>query len=193
VRRHIDELAAEGIPPPERVPELYSGLPAQLAIGGSLPPGRGWSSGEVEYVLFVTDAGVLVGVGSDHTDRELERAAVVAAKQAFPKIVGPTVWPLDALAGDWDSLRLRSWVTCAGERSLYQEGAMATILAPSDLLDLVPPEERREGLVVFSGTVPAARRAPTADICRFQGEIVGADGTVIAACDYEYDASPASP
>ncbi|MBI3328109.1 MAG: DUF2848 family protein [Nitrospinae bacterium] len=87
VQRHIDELVAAGIPAPASVPELYPGHAAAIQIGGVLPAGSGWSSGEVEYVLFVTAQGVYVGVGSDHTDRALERTSIVAAKQAFPMTI----------------------------------------------------------------------------------------------------------
>lgn len=191
VQRHVDELAAEGIPPPERIPDLYPGIPQGVQVGGKLPPGLGWSSGEAEYVLILAGGGVLVGVGSDHTDREQERTALIAAKQAFPKIIGPTVWPLDALAGTWDAMTLRSWITRRGQRSLYQEGSMVQILAPHDLLGLLPAEDRRDGLVLYSGTVPAAQRAPVEGQCRFEGEIVAWDGRIIAACDYEYEAGPA--
>lgn len=189
VQRHIDELAAEGIPPPERIPDLYPGIATAVQIGGRLAAGSGWSSGEVEYVLIVTQGSILVGVGSDHTDRQQERTAVIASKQAFSKVIGPKVWPLDALAGTWDSFTLRSWITHRGARTLYQEGSMGHILAPRDLLALLSPQDRGDGLVLFSGTVPATQRAPTEGVCRFEGEIVAADGRVIAACEYEYQAA----
>lgn len=192
VQRHIDELLAQGIPAPEHVPELYPGVAEAIQVGGRLPPGRGWSSGEVEYVLFVADRGVYVSVGSDHTDRELERTAVVAAKQAFPKIVGSQVWPLSDLAGGWDSLVLRAWVSDGGGRRLYQESLLVTIISPLDLLGLIPGESQGDGLVVFSGTVATLARAPATGLCRFEGELLRPDGRVLVACSYEYEAAPAS-
>lgn len=189
VQQHIDELAAEGIPPPEQVPALYPGSASDIQVGGRLPPGAGWSSGEVEYVLFVTDLGLLVGVGSDHTDRDLERASVIGAKQAFSKIVGARVWPLGDLANKWDSLIIRSWVTHQGGRRPYQEAALATILPPAELLDLLAPTQRGPGLVLFAGTVPAIEPAPRSGQCRFEGEIARPNGEVLLSCRYEYNAS----
>ena len=191
VLRHIEELAAEGIPPPGRVPDVYPGVADAVQVGGELPAGRGWSSGEVEYVLLVTDYGTFVGVGSDHTDRELERTSVVTSKQAFPKIIGQRVWPLDSIASEWDDCMLRSWLTMAGERHLYQDGSLGSLIAPHDLPGLLSPSDLRAGTVIFSGTVPATMVAPKAGLIRFEGAIVRADGTPLMSCAYVYEAAPA--
>jgi hypothetical protein len=190
VQRHIDELAAEGIAPPPHVPMQYTGRPDLIQVGGSLPAGIGWCSGELEYVLLVADGTVYVGVGSDHTDREVERTSVDASKIAFPKIVSGTVWPLTALLPTWDSLVLRSWVTDGQARRVYQEGPVATLMAPPDLLQLVAPGGAGEGLVVYSGTVPIVERAPASGRCDFEGQLVRPSGEVLATCTYDYMAAP---
>jgi len=192
VLRHIEELAAEGIPAPERVPEVYPGVADKVQVGGQLPAGHGWSSGEVEYVLLVTAHGTLVGVGSDHTDRDLERASVVTSKQAFPKIIGQRVSPLDSLVSQWHDCTLRSWVTIAGERRLYQNGSLGSLIAPQDLPGLISASDCRAGTVIFSGTVPATMPAPKTGLVRFEGEIVRADGTPLLSCTYVYEAAPAT-
>jgi hypothetical protein len=189
VQKHIDELRAHGIPAPEQVPELYPGLPDGIQVDGTLPAGAGWSSGEVEYVLLTTDRGVRVGVGSDHTDRDLERTAMVPAKRAFPKILGAQVWPLEQLAAEWDSLVLRSWITREGQRRLYQEGSIALIMAPSDLLAFAA-SDAPPGLVVYSGTVPAVEEPPKTGPCHFEGELARPDGRVLASVSYTYEAGP---
>lgn len=191
VQRHIDELLAQGIPAPERVPDLYHGLPWRLQVEGRLPPGSGWSSGEVEYVLLVTASGVYVGIGSDHTDRELEQTAVVAAKQAFSKIIGPRVIPLGRLASGWDVLVLRSWIEQDGDRYVYQESPLAAIISPNDLLGLIPRRERTEGLVVYSGTIAAQRAAPMSGPCRFEAELLANGEQPLLTCTYQYEAGPA--
>jgi hypothetical protein len=188
VQRHIDELAEQGIPPPPEVPVVYPG--AELQVDGELPASIGWSSGEVEFVLLVTRSGTFVGVGSDHTDRELERTDMIPAKQAFPKIVGGTVWPLETLLPFWDELVLDSWLSRGQRRRQYQEGPLAEILRPEDLLNLINPGMRGPGLALFSGTVPALRPPPRTGHWRFQGELVTADGRALSRCQYEYRAGP---
>ena len=188
VQRHIDELLAQGIPAPERTPELYRTEPDRIQIDGSLAKGDGWSSGEVEFVLFVSGETTYITVGSDHTDRELERTSVPDAKRSFAKIVGSEAWPLQDLLRDWDLLLLRSWITDAGGRRKLQEGPIASIMEPAALLDLLPEGDRSDGLVLFSGTVPGLEEAPARGHCRFEGEIVTQDGRVLARCNYTYEA-----
>ncbi len=190
VQRHVDELMAQGISAPQRVPELYPGLPDGVQVEGRLSAGAGSSSGEVEYVLLLTAAAVYVGIGSDHTDRELERTDVVAAKQAFPKIIGPRVQPLEQLSAGWDALVLRSWIVQGDERFVSQESPLSAIIGPDDLLALAPEADRREGLVMYSGTVAAHRPPPSTGHCRFEGELLGADGRPLLTCCYEYEAGP---
>jgi hypothetical protein len=47
-------------------------------------------------------------IGSDHTDRALERVSVAASKQVCPKPVGTTLWPFDTLSHRLDTLGLTS-------------------------------------------------------------------------------------
>jgi uncharacterized protein DUF2848 len=188
VQRHIDELAAQGVPPPERVPILYPGLASSIQVDGSLPAGAGRASGEVEFVLLVGPDTTYVGVGSDHTDRDMEQTSIVDSKRAFPKILGQRVWPLALLERGWDGMMLRSWVTHEGTRRLYQEGPVASMMTPAELLALIPPAQQGAGLVLFSGTVPAASEAPSRGHCHFEGELVSAEGGILTSCAYDYRA-----
>ncbi len=188
VQRHIDELLEQGIPAPQHTPELYRVDSDGVQIDGSLSRGAGRSSGEVEFVLLVAGGTTYVGVGSDHTDRDLERTAVVDAKRAFPKILGRDIWPLQDLLSDWDSLVLRSWITNQDGRRKYQEGPIAAIMAPQELIGLLFEDERADGLVLYSGTVAAIEPAPERGSCRFEGEIVTHEGRTLMSCNYTYEA-----
>ena len=87
VRRHIEELAAHGIDAPPATPIFWL-LPNWLL---TLAPATtqvhtAKSSGEVEPVLLrMPDGEVFVTVGSDHTDRDLERSSLLLAKLTCPK------------------------------------------------------------------------------------------------------------
>lgn len=155
VARHVDELAAIGVAPPSQVPTFIP-LPNWLLSAGA---GRRevvseTTSGEVEPVLVeLPDGRRYVAVGSDQTDRELERTSLQLSKLTCPKIVSRTVWPFEEVAGRWDELCVRSFLS--DEDDAYQEGTLAELLAPLDLLAraraLVAPERP---LVLFLGTVP---------------------------------------
>jgi 4-hydroxyphenylacetate 3-monooxygenase len=109
VQRHIDELAEYGIAPPQSVPAFWD-LPVDLLTqGGVIGVTSAESSGEVEPVLFGMDGHFYIGLGSDHTARDLERQSILASKASCGKPIGREVFPLDELNDDWDRLSLRSY------------------------------------------------------------------------------------
>lgn len=115
------------------------------------------SSGEVEYVVFVRDGKIsYVTVGSDHTDRDIERINVLKSKQMYPKIIPPDVWRYDDVRNHWDELVIRSYTTYEGNEVLYQEALLSIIKHPEELVRLTVEElgVEADGLVIFSGTVP---------------------------------------
>lgn len=159
VQAHIDELSRSGIPPPTAVPALFPLATDNLTTANQVEVIGGRSSGEVEYVLFLTPDDILVGVGSDHTDRALERQSLVKSKQICPNVVSTEVWRYREVKPHWDSMLLQSWIKSSdGDKEvLYQRATLASILPADDLLALVRSrlkDGQTEGLVLFSGTVP---------------------------------------
>lgn len=156
VEAHVAELEAIGVARPARVPCFYRVAADLLTTGPVVQVPGTTSSGEVEAVLFGTPDGMLVGLGSDHTDREVETYSVVVAKQMCAKPVAPRVWPYAEVAGHWDSLVLRSWATDAGGRRLYQEGAVANMRTPEDLIGRYArgAAALAPGTAMFCGTLP---------------------------------------
>lgn len=155
VAAHVDELRAHGIPAPERVPMLYACAPELLTTAGQISVLGGDTSGEGEFVLFQDGVELLVGVGSDHTDRALEASDIPRAKQVCAKIVSREVWRVAEVIEGWDDLLLRAWVGQDGSETLYQEGPLARMLTPQAILDYVGKQltEPLGSAVVFSGTL----------------------------------------
>ncbi|MBI3462018.1 MAG: DUF2848 family protein [Planctomycetes bacterium] len=159
VEAHIEELRREGIPPPPSVPALFPVTADNVTTAERIEVLGRETSGEAEYVLFVQSPDeIYVGVGSDHTDRALERDSLGKSKQICKNVVSRQVWRYDDLQPDWDDLVLQSWVRSGGaEEVLYQQGTLGSILPPGELLDFVfsrMQDPGREGLVVYSGTIP---------------------------------------
>ena len=110
-RPHQEEVDNEGIfisfdiPAPRIYPISSHALTTddEICVQGAE------SSGEVEIVLHVGER-VSVGVGSDHTDRGLERTSIPWSKQVCPNVLAPTMWPLDEIRENWDDIKLKSWV-----------------------------------------------------------------------------------
>jgi hypothetical protein len=150
VEEHIGELAALGVPRPSSVPVFYRVSASRLTTAPAIESTAA-SSGEVEVALLRHDGRLWVGVGSDHTDREVETYSVAVSKQLCDKPIGRELWSYEAVAPHWDRLTLRSWI----ERDeLYQEGTLASLLHPDALLPLAQPP-LDDGTLMFCGTVAA--------------------------------------
>lgn len=154
IQHHIEELAAIGVPRPSTVPLFYRVAATQLTQATALQVLGPDSSGEVEPVIVSLADGLWLGIGSDHTDRKAESISVALSKQLCAKVIGTELWRLDEL--DWDRLVLRSHAEIGGQRVLYQEGPLAGIRSPDDLVrrytnaDMLPP-----GTAMFCGTLGA--------------------------------------
>lgn len=134
IEHHIEELAALGVPRPSAVPLYYRCGAALLSQAGTVQAVGEASSGEAEVFLFSVDGELHLGIASDHTDRALEAHSVALSKQACPKPVSRQAWRLADVAGHWDELLLRSWIVENGQTVLYQDGPLAALRTPADLL-----------------------------------------------------------
>ena len=161
---HIRELEAIGVPRPAAVPTFYRAAATLLTTAAAIQVVGGDSSGEVEPVLLVLDGELWIGVGSDHTDRAVERSGVSLAKQLCAKPVGHEFWLFSEVAGHWDAVLLRSWAVRDGGRRLYQEGSAAALLRPEELLKRFQAQVAiRNGAVMFCGTLPVTGALGHAD------------------------------
>jgi hypothetical protein len=156
VRKHVEELKREGIPAPDSTPTVYPVMTSMITTADSIEVVGDKTSGEGEFVLFMDGQDIYVGVGSDHTDRELETVSILKSKQLCFNVVSRKVWPFQEIGDHWDELGLKSWVKQAGEKVLYQETLLSAILTPADLIDFVKSKVKDGNLdstIIFSGTV----------------------------------------
>jgi hypothetical protein len=157
LNHHIEELKAIGVQPPSKVP-LYYRVTANLLTQTETVQVLGDdTSGEVEPVLVGTPDRLWVTVGADHTDRKLESYGVAHSKQVCPKVIGRTAWRFEEVEPHWDRLMLRSFIEEGGKRVPYQEGPLAKIRAPRELIAGWRNGDKRlpAGVAMFCGTLPA--------------------------------------
>jgi hypothetical protein len=157
IEHHIAELAAIGVKRPSSVPCFYEVSASLLTTDARIEVIGPHSSGEVEVVLLRDEQhGLLVGIGSDHTDRKVESYDVAVSKQICAKPLGDTWWRFDDVAAHWDALITRSWrIDADGERVRYQEGSLAHLLLPQRLIGLAFGDAGLPaGTVLFCGTQP---------------------------------------
>lgn len=131
-------------------PRIYPMDPAIVVTSTEIGVLNNRTSGEVEIVLVVADD-LYVGVGSDHTDRELERTSILWSKQACANVVAPELWRFSEIASHWDDCRLKMTIDGAP----YQDVKVGVFLPPLEILRLVFDRlmvKPKEPFMVFCGT-----------------------------------------
>jgi hypothetical protein len=169
--KHIVELEALGIPRPASTPIYYEVAASRLTTAEAIEASGGESSGEVEFILLRAGGKLLVGVGSDHTDRKVETYNITVSKQMCDKPIAPELWLYSDISAHWDQIVLRSYAAIGGTRELYQEGTLAGMLPPDDLVARRFGEAGLpEGTAMFGGTFAAKGGIRPAE--RFDYEMV---------------------
>ncbi|MCG8507042.1 MAG: DUF2848 domain-containing protein [Sphingomonadales bacterium] len=152
VEKHIKELEELGVPRPASTPIYYRVAASRITTASQIQVTGTESSGETEFVLLKHDGRLWVGVGSDHTDRKVETYNITVSKQMCEKPMAHTFWTLDDVRDHWDRLELRSW-TADGE--LYQEGSVAAMRMPDELMTQYAGKGLPDDAVMFCGTLAA--------------------------------------
>jgi hypothetical protein len=182
--KHIAELEELGVPRPASTPIYYRVAASRLVTAPKIEASGGESSGEVEFALIRSGGQLYVGVGSDHTDRKVETYNITVSKQMCDKPIAPEVWLLSDVQAHWDSLVLRSFATIDGKRELYQEGTLAGMLPPAELIERgFGKAGMPDDTLMFGGTFAAKGGIRPAS--RFDYEIV--DPVLSRSITHGYD------
>ncbi len=159
VSAHISELAEIGVAPPSTIPIYYRVSSALFTTEPCIQVVGSRSTGEAEPVLINMAGQIWLGLGSDHTDRELETHSIALSKQACAKPVAGEFWPFSDVAGHLDRLELSAWIREDEDKPWqpYQEGGLAGIRPLDELAAGAPLNENgwpAPGTVMMCGTVP---------------------------------------
>ena len=156
VEHHLAELAAIGVKAPARIPAYFRNTSSLITHGTAIEVLGPDTSGEVEFVLIGMPDGLWVGLGSDHTDRRVEAVAIDVSKQLCAKVVAPVLWCFDEVAEHWDSLTLKAWIDEGEGLAIYQDGSVASIRRPEELIEgYTGGAPLPVGTVMFGGTFGA--------------------------------------
>lgn len=182
VQHHIDELAAIGVAPPPEVPMFYPVEAGTVNSDAEYTDSEHLTSGEIEPIYIRHDGVYYLGVGSDHTDRDLERTDIGDSKRACPKPVSREVIRIGT-ADDLAAFSLDEAIArCSVDGKIYQEGPLNSLRTPHDittrLIDRLGLADD-EDFVCLGGTLPLLDGAFTPGE-RWSVEIELADGTALA-------------
>lgn len=188
--KHMAELEKLGVARPPKTPVFYRVSASRVTTAKEMEiPGTS-SSGEVEFVLARHEGEFWIGVGSDHTDREVEAYSITVSKQMCDKPIATRLWRFADLEDHWDEIVLRSFITIAGVRERYQEGPVSGMLAPRELVSRFESEGNAftDGTLMFCGTLPAQGGVRPAD--RFEMELEDPRAKRRLTHDYEIHTLP---
>jgi hypothetical protein len=156
IEHHIEELALLGIQRPSAVPLYYRIADNQLTQRESIQVVGPHTSGEVETFVFAANGELYISIASDHTDRKLEAHSVALSKQVCVKPVASQAWRMAEVADYIDELVIRASIVENGADVLYQEGTLATLRTPQDLIaGFTGGAGLRDGVGMTCGTVSA--------------------------------------
>lgn len=157
LQHHIDELAKIGVKAPEKTPMFYRVGVSRLSTADAIEVIGDGSSGEVEYVLIRFEGQTWVGAASDHTDRVYEHMGITVAKQLCDKPVATEFWPLEEVEDHWEQIKIRSVIREDGKDVVYQDGSVAGLLSPQELLTCLrdDADDLNDGDLLFGGTCGA--------------------------------------
>src|SRR5215813_12201008 len=109
MEHHIAELEALGVKRPATTPIYYRVSATRLTTANAIEVVGTDSSGEIEFVLAATGGDLLVGLGSDHTDRKAETFGITLSKQLCDKPIATTFWRFADIIDHWDDIVLRAY------------------------------------------------------------------------------------
>lgn len=191
VQHHIDELAAIGVTPPSQTPLFYEVSRDRLNTSGHIQDVGPGGGGEVELVLWRLKGTLYLGLGSDHTDRVLESHSIALSKQICDKPVSHSVIKLDDVTCPLDDLTMRCEIFENGSWVTYQNGDLASLIPPLDLLALAQDRKAisaQDDLAMFCGTLPAIGGVRAAD--RYQMSLVHPHGHDLVDLHYSVERLP---
>lgn len=151
---HIRELEAEGIKCPKSVPVVYQCSKELLTTADHIEVIAGKTSGEVEYLILVRDGKYYIGIGSDHTDRDLEAVSIHKSKQVCLKPYAQDFWAYDEIKDHFDEIKLVSSQVVDGREVAYQAGVTSDLLPMERIIAEVEKETATANSLIYTGTVP---------------------------------------
>ncbi len=155
LKKHKDELGLDNAEKIDFLPRVYWIDPTRLTTSEEIFVIGNSTSGEVEYFALFDNDEIYVTVGSDHTDRELEKVSIHKSKQICNKIISNKFWKYSDIYDHFDELVLESYIFTESGVRLYQRGRVGDILMFDELKKIIKKEyEECEEVCFFSGTVP---------------------------------------
>ena len=110
------------------------------------------TGGEAEVVLIRAADEILVSIGSDHCDRELDPLFPDKPKQMCPHPMARDAWPYEEVRDHWDDLRVYAEVSCGGHTIPLQDAPLSDLVTADYLLALDAVKSLPDPAFIYGGS-----------------------------------------
>ena len=112
------------------------------------------TGGEAEAVAIRDGGDILITIGSDQCDRELDELFPDKPKQMCPHPIATTAWPYGEVKGHWDQLRVYSHVVVDGHTVTLQDTTLDTLVDLEYLLAMDEVRQLTDPAFLYCGAAP---------------------------------------
>ncbi|MSO21753.1 MAG: DUF2848 domain-containing protein [Acidobacteria bacterium] len=112
------------------------------------------TGGEAEVVLIRCHDEVLVTVGSDQCDRELDALFPDKPKQMCPHPVGAVAWPASEVRAHWDQLQISSRILVGKHEIVLQKSFLSVLVDLDFILAMDAVKALPDPAWVYCGSAP---------------------------------------
>lgn len=109
------------------------------------------TGGEAEVVAIRAGKEILISVGSDQCDRELDPIFPDKPKQMCPHPLASSAWPYEEVRPHWDELRIFSHVVVGNHTVPLQESSISELVDLEYLLAMREIESLDDPMVLYCG------------------------------------------
>jgi hypothetical protein len=154
MRKQLDDWLARGIAATRTNPSIFRigryllTQAAEFEVQGPL------TGGECEVMLIRDGNEILVSVGSDHCDRELDPLFQDKPKQMCPHAIASTAWPYSEVRDHWDSLKVYSHIIVDGHTIPFQDSEISVMVNSEFLLAMDEVRKLPDPMFLYCGTTP---------------------------------------
>ena len=161
MRKTLDEMLSRGVAATKTNPSIFRIARYLLTQSGEFEVQGPLTGGECEVVAIRDDSNILITVGSDQCDRELDPLFQDKPKQMCPHPIASVAWPYHEVRDHWDSLRVYSHVVASGRVVPIQDSGLSVLVDLEFLLAMESVKVLPDPLFLFCGAAPALESAAT--------------------------------
>lgn len=112
------------------------------------------TGGEAEAVAIRDGDDILITIGIDQCDRELDKLFPDKPKQMCPHPIATTAWPYGEVKDHWDQLRVYSHVVVGGHTVTLQDTTLDTLVDLEYLLAMDEVKQLTDPAFLYCGAAP---------------------------------------